>query len=274
MGATADTIWRIPAYLPYLQPPLTDEIVASAEKEIGYKLPTDYLKLLERQNGGYIRFVLPDMVHDSIAGIGPHYPSLTRFDWDDCQEQVSYSLQGLIPFDGDGHWYLCLDYRRNPGTPAVTHAEIEGDEEIPVADTFADYLTLLQIDVGDEYVLEGIADIEAVKSDLSMELGVPFDPPDTLLRGYPTHRANLGSPSKPAWLWITPNWVPRGFVRPDDSRYDELRDLLPGSAPRFPELPADSYLLNAESGVRSKVIEACARCGRIARPLRDYVMTI
>ena len=178
------------------------------------QLPTDYLKLLERQNGGYIRFALPDMVHDSIAGIGPHYPSLTGFDWDDCQEQVSYSLQGLIPFDGDGHWYLCLDYRRNPNTPAVTHAEIEGDGEIRVADTFADYLALLQIDVGDEYVLEGIADVEAVKSDPSRELGVPFDPPDTLWHGYPTHRASLGSPSKPEWLWITPNWVPRGFGRP------------------------------------------------------------
>ena len=58
MGATADTIWQVPAYLPYLQPPLTDEAVAAAEKEIGYKLPSEYLNLLRRQNGGYIRVSL------------------------------------------------------------------------------------------------------------------------------------------------------------------------------------------------------------------------
>jgi SMI1-KNR4 cell-wall len=96
VGAIADTIWRVPAYLPYLQPPLTDEAVASAEKEIGHVLPTEYLNSLKKQNGGYIRFSLPNMVHDSIAGIGPNFPSLTRFDWDNCQEYVSFPLQGIV----------------------------------------------------------------------------------------------------------------------------------------------------------------------------------
>src|SRR5262249_51521326 len=76
VGATADTIWRVPAYFPYLQPPLTDEAIGSAEAEIGYKLPTDYLNLLRKQNGGYIRYSLPENVHDTIAGIGPYFPSL------------------------------------------------------------------------------------------------------------------------------------------------------------------------------------------------------
>lgn len=56
MGATVDTIWSVPAYLPYLQPPLTDEAVASAEKELGLQLPIEYLNLLRKQNGGYIRY--------------------------------------------------------------------------------------------------------------------------------------------------------------------------------------------------------------------------
>jgi hypothetical protein len=111
MAATADTIWRVPAYLPYLQPPLTDEAVAAAEKAIGFELPAEYLHLLRKQNGGYIRYSLPENVHNTIAGIGPHFPSLTEFDWDQCQESVSFPLRGLVPFDGDGHWHLCLDYR-------------------------------------------------------------------------------------------------------------------------------------------------------------------
>jgi hypothetical protein len=271
VGATAGTIWKVPAYLPYLQPPLTAQAVASAEHQIGYKLPAEYVRLLKEQNGGYIRFSLPEMVHDSIAGIGPHFPSLTGFDWDECQEHVSFPLQGLVPFDGDGHWHLCLDYRENSDAPSITHADIECDRESRIADSFADYLAMLQLDVGDEYVLVGVTDIEQVTSGLSSSLGVAFDPPDTWAHGYPTHRARLGTASNPEWVWITPNSVPRGFVRPDDPRYAELRSLMPGYASRFPEVPAGSYILGATEGARTKVIEACTRAGTIVRPLREYV---
>jgi hypothetical protein len=271
VGATAETIWQVPAYLPYLQPPLTDGAVASAEKEIGYKFPTEYLNLLEKQNGGYIRFSLPEMVHDSIAGIGPHFPSLTGFHLDDGQENVSFPLQGLIPFDGDGHWYLCLDYRQNSHSPSITHVDIECDRQSGIANSFADYLTMLQIDADDEYVLEAVSDIEAVKSKLSSALAVTFDAPDSWAHGYPTHRARLGTENNPEWVWISPNVVPRGFVRPDDPRYSELKDLMPGNALRFPELPAGSYLLSATVGARSKVLRACARSRMTVRPLCEYL---
>jgi hypothetical protein len=261
----------VPAYLPYLQPPLTDEAVAAAEKRIGYKLPDEYLTLLGEQNGGYIRFSLPEMVHDSIAGIGPYFPSLTGFDWDECQEYVSFPLQGLVPFDGDGHWHLCLDYRHNSQTPAITHADIECDRESRIADSFADYLAMLQIDIGDEYVLEAVSDIESVKAELSSSLRTVFDPPDTWAHGYPVHRARLGTKGSPEWVWISPNTVPRGFVRADDPRFKELKDLMPGNAQRFPEVPEESYILGATDGARSKVIDACARSRIIVRPLREYV---
>jgi hypothetical protein len=274
MSATADTIWRVPAYLPYLQPPLTDGAVASTEKEIGYKLPIEYLGLLKRQNGGYIRFSLPEMVHDSIAGIGPNFPSLTGFDWDDCQEHVSFALQGLVPFDGDGHWHMCLDYRNNSATPSVTYVDIECDRQSPIADSFVDYLAMLQIDVGDEYVLETASDIEAVKFNLSSALSCAFGRPDSLAHGYPEHRARLGTQNEPEWVWISPNTVPRGFVRSDDPRYAQLKDQMPGHAARFPELPAHSYILSATDGVRSKVIATCTQSHLAVRPLREYVKGI
>ena len=271
VGATADTIWQVPAYLPYLQPALTDKAVAAAEEEIGFKLPKEYLSLLRKQNGGYIRYSLPDNPHDTIAGIGPHFPSLTEFDWEDCQEYVSYPLQGLVPFDGDGHWHLCLDYRKNPKGPAITYADVECDKETHVADSFADYLAMLRIRVGDEYVLEAVSDIERSKADLCRLLGVRFDPPDTWAHGYPTHRARLGTEDNPEWLWISPNTVPRGFVRKDERRYSALKDLMPGTGERFPGLPAGSYILSATEDVRARVIDACSRSGLIARPLREYV---
>lgn len=40
------TIWRVPAYLPYLQPPLTEQALSRAEAEIGFKLPKEYIELL------------------------------------------------------------------------------------------------------------------------------------------------------------------------------------------------------------------------------------
>jgi len=80
VGATADTIWEVPAYLPCLQPPLTDEAVANAEEQIRHTLPAAYLALLKKQNGGYIRFSLPNMTqaHRMIAGIGPNFWKLSR----------------------------------------------------------------------------------------------------------------------------------------------------------------------------------------------------
>lgn len=271
MAATAETIWRVPAYLPYLQPALTDEAIAAAEQEIGYKLPEEYLSLLRKQNGGYIRYVLPESVHDTIAGVGPHFPSLTGFDWEESQEYVNYPLQGLVPFDGDGHWHLCLDYRKNPRAPAITLADIECDRETHLADSFADYLALLRIRVDDEHVLESVSDIERLKADLSRQLSIAFDPPDTWAHGYLTERARLGDEGNPQWLWLSPNTVPRGFVRKDDRRYSALRDLMPGLGERFPGLPARSYILSATDGVRARVIDACSRSGLAVRPLREYV---
>ena len=51
-------IWRSPKYLPYIQPALTDNALAEAEKQIGHKLPVEYIALFKIQNGGYIRYTL------------------------------------------------------------------------------------------------------------------------------------------------------------------------------------------------------------------------
>ena len=271
LSACADTIWQIPAYLPYVQAPLTDTAVKAAEREIGHPLPAEYVALLRRQNGGYIRYELPDMVHDKIAGIGSCFPSVTDFDWDECQPEVGFPLQGLVPFDGDGHWHICLDYRQNSVNPAVTYVDVECDQQSPIAESFAAYLQKLRVRVGEEYVVLGISDIEMLKSRLSATLAVKFDPPDDWASGVLIHRATLDAGTEPGWFWISPNTVPRGFVRPDDPRFAKLKGLLPGSASRFPEIPAESYILSAAAAVRSRVLEGCSRSHLSVRPLRDFV---
>ncbi|MCA9111520.1 MAG: SMI1/KNR4 family protein [Planctomycetaceae bacterium] len=274
MSDICRTIWRVPAYLPYLQPELTADAIAEAEKAIGFTLPVEYLDLLRVQNGGYIRLSLPQMSHHKISGIGPHFSSLTDFDWSDCQEYVSFPLTGLVPFDGDGHWHLCLDYRKNSSNPAITYIDVECDDESPIAPSFKEYLTMLRIEVKDEMILHPVEDIETVKQQLSSRLGVNFDTTDTWAHGYPIERASLGRPSNPQWLWLSPNCVPRGFIRVDDERYNELRDVMPGNALRYPEVPANAYLMSVTDDVRNKVLEACKSCQFTIQPLADVVKSV
>ncbi|MDJ0944908.1 MAG: SMI1/KNR4 family protein [Kiloniellales bacterium] len=270
MAANPETIWQVPAYLPYLQPPLTETAVAAAEREIGHRLPEAYLDLLRKQNGGYIRFSLPEYAHEMIAGIGPHFPSLTDFDWTEVQDHVSFPLGGLVPFDGDGHWHLCLDYRDDGTGAAVTYVDIECDEQARLAPSFADYLALLRIEADDD-VLETTLEVEEIVARLSAALGVDFDPPDSWAHGYPQRSAALGNKGSPEWLWLSPNLVPRGFVRPEDDRYEALKDLLPGEALRYPEAPEGSFLLATTAGARTRVREACRAAKLAVRPLRDYL---
>ena len=98
-------IWRRPIYLPYLQEPLTPEALRAAEEELGRALPRELAMMLSVQNGGYLRYELEGYPLDAISGIGEAHPSLTRFSWGEERECVSFELDGLVPFSGDGHWY-------------------------------------------------------------------------------------------------------------------------------------------------------------------------
>lgn len=267
MAATAQTIWSLPAYLPDLQPPLTDTMLADAEAKIGQALPKEYVDLLRVQNGGYIRYELPGRLNESIFGIGPGYPCLVAVEWDEAQENVSFPLQGLYPFDGDGHWNLCLDYRKTPNAPTVQYVDVECDSQTRVAGSFAEYLSMLRVKVrDDEYVVEGGGDIEAIKSALlSAGLKVKFNPPDFYSQGYAIHTARYGD----GWINLSPNTVPRGFVRTDHYRYNELKDLLPGEASRYPEAPADSCIMLLAGQGTKKTLAAFEKSGMHVRRLAD-----
>ncbi|HEY8962790.1 MAG TPA: SMI1/KNR4 family protein [Luteolibacter sp.] len=270
MSASPPNIWRVPVYLPYLQPNLTAEAIIGAELKLGVRLPDDFLALLRAQNGGYIRYSLDGLPHEQIYGIGPHFPSLADFNWDDDQDHVGFELQGLIPFDGDGHWHLCLDYRRDRATPAVSYIDIECDNEEEIAPTFSDYLKLLKLDVEDrDFVFPAVESVDELVAALSSEMGVRFEPSDFRTHGYPQYRAR--GPSKdPQWIWISPNLVPRGFVREDDSRYEELQNRLPGKALRYEGLPDSSYILTVTEGLRRQMLEACGARSIDIRPLAEF----
>ena len=234
------TIWQVPKYLPYLQPTLTEDILRRAEEQLGHKLPDKYIDLINIQNGGYIRFTIKDVPHREIRGIGPNFPSITDFDWADYNGTLSFELEGLIPFDGDGHWFICFDYRKHKTSPAITFIdESQTDKEKVIAETFEKYLDLLELETEGQYVIETNLSIEETTMKISQIASINFEMPDLYAHGYPVYRARY----KDAWIWVSPNKVPSGFVRTDDVEYEELKSGMAGMSLRYPEIPENNLLI-------------------------------
>lgn len=151
-------VWQRPPYEPYVQAPLTDALLEAIEQELGVRLPDGYVALLRHQNGGHLQVRFPEdrdynVTHSIIRGIGTNFPRLTKDAWwhdEEDFEPIPAGAQWLIPFDGDGHWDLCLDYRQSPTDstglrtdPAVVVIDTEKpdpDIESFVADSFETYL--------------------------------------------------------------------------------------------------------------------------------------
>ncbi|PVA44666.1 SMI1/KNR4 family protein [Mycobacteroides abscessus] len=151
--------WRVPPYKSYVQAPLTDELLE--EYELGVRLPAAYVALLRVQNGGVLQVGFPqnrnfNTTHTVIRGIGTKYPRLEKEAWwHDPQWGPPRPAEAawLIPFDGDGHWDLCLDYRRSstdttvlrtdPGVVVIDTETLGSAIESFVAVSFDDYLAQL-----------------------------------------------------------------------------------------------------------------------------------
>jgi SMI1 / KNR4 family (SUKH-1) len=149
----------------YGHPPLTDEMVAVAEQELGIRLPAEYVALLRVQNGGYTGgFVFPSprpanlgnapVTLETLNGIvlDPHHRTalnvLNPFSLPPgplYTERLSFMRDEAGPLfrqvllSGDGHWWATLDYR-NGAVPTVAYIDVECDWEEQVAPSLAAFL--------------------------------------------------------------------------------------------------------------------------------------
>ena len=247
--AAPASIWAVPAYLPYVQPPLSETTRQQMEETLGHRLPAEYLDVLREQNGGYLRVGLPGHVHDVLSGIGPQYPSLYLPDWSEIQDEVSFPLEGLIPFDGDGHWHLCFDYRGHAETPSITYIDLESDTQTLVAPSFAAYLKQLVVPAEDgQFTLPAPEGLEELVGRLASTLQLEFENLGADDLGYPVFRAAVGRGRQPEWIWVSPNQVPQAFVRADDDEFEALKDQCSGTARRYPELSNTACLLEVSDG--------------------------
>jgi hypothetical protein len=147
----------------YVGEPVTDLMIASVEKELGYKLPRAYIELLRTQNGGAPKrtnhpaaptswakdhvaltaiFGIDRAKRHSLCGGGG-----SRF----YHEEWGYPDIGIYFADcpSAGHDMIALDYRKcgPQGEPEVVHVDQECDCKITfLARNFSEFLRGLRAD--------------------------------------------------------------------------------------------------------------------------------
>lgn len=165
-GFDLSDFWRDSEYARenYVDAPLTDEVLAAVEHELGYTLPRAYVELCRYQNGGYPkngshRTATPtSWAHDHIAVTGiysighvKHYALCGLMNSQFWIDEWGYPAIGVYFADcpSAGHDMLCLNYDAcGPnGEPSVVHIDQESDYKIThVADNFEAFILGLEPD--------------------------------------------------------------------------------------------------------------------------------
>ena len=142
-------------------PALTDEMVTAAERELGVALPESYVSLMRNCNGGYTNDAAIgtseptswDPTHvpvDVVFGI-PAVGDQGRFGTGQGVLQTDYMTQewglpqGLVLLNGDGHWWIALDYRNSGAAdPTVVWLDVESGQDLQLADSFDAFINALE----------------------------------------------------------------------------------------------------------------------------------
>ncbi|MBW4551442.1 MAG: SMI1/KNR4 family protein [Aphanocapsa sp. GSE-SYN-MK-11-07L] len=148
----------------YVGEPLTDELLTTVERELGYRLPRAYVELMKVQNGGipvkknHRTQAATSWAEDHIAiagiyGINKSKPSSLG---GESGSQFRIDLWEYPPIGvyfcdcpSAGHDMICLDYRScgPDGEPQVVHVDQECDFKITfVAETFEQFIRGLEPD--------------------------------------------------------------------------------------------------------------------------------
>ncbi len=142
-------------------PPLTQDVIVAAERELGLALPADLLRLLRTQNGGVVadawdacpadpNFYAADHVpFDHLHGLGPAgLPEVTTL-LDTPYLVQEWDLPSpVLLLSGQGHYWVALDYRTcgPTGEPSVTWIHNEMEHELPLAPDFRTFVERLTPD--------------------------------------------------------------------------------------------------------------------------------
>jgi hypothetical protein len=258
----AGWFWAAPAFLDEVHPPLRPHDVGAAQDRLGVRLPASYLALLRQQNGGTLRGGWPGTVQRRVLGIGEGAPSITEHDpwWRLPADAAGWRPDGaplLIPFDGDGHWDMCFDYRlAGPWSdPAVTLVDLEARSAQRVAASFFAFLEGVVDAQAEAFVrLYGGDTLDAVAARLAAVVGAPVEDLGQLAFGHRVLR--LAMPGRHEWVWLQENRVPCGF-----RRVGRRVALTDATTLRLPEDPDATVLLSSTPGAAAGLRGALRREG-------------
>ncbi|MCE9545881.1 MAG: SMI1/KNR4 family protein [Planctomycetia bacterium] len=158
--------WKPSSYAmkEYVGVPLTDEIVADVEYQLGYNLPASYIELMRFQNGGipcrtnHRTKQRTTWSHNHIAisgiySIGSDKPCSLCGEFGSPFWIAEWCYPAIGVYFADcpsaGHDMLCLDYREcgPTGEPEVVHVDQEWDYKIVfVAESFEAFIRGLEDD--------------------------------------------------------------------------------------------------------------------------------
>ena len=146
----------------YVSEPPSDELIASVEEELGYKLPAAYIWLMKQHNGGIpVNTCYPcdeptcwaedHVAITGIFGIGREkiYSLCGELGSQFMIDEWEYPAIGVAICDcpSAGHDMIFLDYRAcgPQGEPAVVHVDQENDSKIThLADSFEEFIRGLE----------------------------------------------------------------------------------------------------------------------------------
>ncbi|MCU6801378.1 immunity protein Imm33 domain-containing protein [Alitiscatomonas aceti] len=146
----------------YVSDPPSDELIASVEEELGYKLPAAYIWLMKQHNGGIpVNTCYPcdeptcwAEDHVAITGIfsigrEKSYSLCGELGSQFMIDEWEYPAIGVAICDcpSAGHDMIFLDYRAcgSQGEPAVVHVDQENDYKIThLADSFEEFIRGLE----------------------------------------------------------------------------------------------------------------------------------
>ncbi len=130
-------------------PPLTPAMIADQERELGVRLPGDYLALMRVRNGGGVIGDLDgfplDPPRENPNGPPSEFVWISQLDevahlWrSEDFDEPDYMPAGLVIIGtSDGHAYLALDYREcgPQGEPSIVFVDTELDTFDHLAPTF------------------------------------------------------------------------------------------------------------------------------------------
>jgi hypothetical protein len=144
---------------PGIQPPLTDAMVAEAERVLGVTLPGTLIELLKIQNGGVVHdnhdaYPTPPNHYSTdhipfthvmgIPALGPRPPITQAITLLDTPYLIGeWDLpEPIVLLYGEGHFWVALDYRnRHPQSePSVVWIDNEFGEELTLAPDFRAFI--------------------------------------------------------------------------------------------------------------------------------------